>query len=163
MTSRKIDRGIFSGEDFSIERKCNRRATAANKASGLFRRQTNGTHRKWRWRFDFPRGCLRPPVSATEAIVQQRPNRQPAIRVANLLAFSRRTRRVTDGHLSNLFTHSAEFRSHLGAELETMALKTNFCDQRAAENFVASGLVVDARTVKQICEVSQKFCAQKKS
>src|SRR5216684_2609548 len=91
------------------------------------------------------------------------PNGEPAIGVANLFAFSRRARSVGDWNLRDLFSHPAELGGDFGTELEALAVQTNLREQRAAEDFVAGGFVVDASAVEQVGEMSQKLCAEKKS
>src|SRR6266404_2843358 len=83
--------------------------------------------------------------------------------MADLFAFARRARVVSDGNFGNLLTHAAEFGGDFGTELKALAFEVNLRDQRAAEDFIASGLVVDARAVKQISQMSQKLCTEEKS
>jgi len=70
---------------------------------------------------------------------------------------------VRDGNLFNSFADTAEFRSHFGAEFETLAFQLHPSQEGAAEDFVACGLVVDSCTIQKICEVSEKLRAEKET
>jgi len=96
-------------------------------------------------------------------VAEKRPDGEPAVAMADLFAFARRARVVSDGNFGNLLAHAAEFCGDFGTELKALAFEVNLRDQRAAEDFIASGLVVDARAVKQISQMSQKLCTEEKS
>src|SRR5258708_27625335 len=96
-------------------------------------------------------------------MAEQGPDGEPAIGVANFLAFAGGARRVGYGDFCDLLAHAAELGSHFGTELEAAASQINLRDQGAAEDFIAGGLVVDARAIEQIGEMGEKLCAQEES
>src|SRR5580704_16830673 len=104
-----------------------------------------------------------PARAAGEAAAEQGPDGEPAIGVANFLAFARQAWRVGAGHFRDFLAHAAKFCRHFRAELKTPAFQVNLRDQRPTEDFVAGSLVVDARSVEQIGEMRQKFCPQEES
>src|SRR5258708_3947791 len=104
-----------------------------------------------------------PATARYEPVSDQSPDRQPAIRMTNLLPLNRRSRMIRNRHLANLLPHAAQLRGHLGAELEPAAIEFHARKQRAANHFVTGRLVVDAGSINKIGKMREQLRAQKKS
>src|SRR5450755_2492486 len=60
-----------------------------------------------------------PATARHEPVSDQRPDRQPAIGVTNLLPLDCRPRMIRDRHFANPLPHAAQLRRNLGAEFES--------------------------------------------
>src|SRR5271166_999512 len=111
------------------------------------RRDATESNREWR--ISVAAGS-RPACAATEAVAEQSPDREPAIGVANFLAFTRRAGRIRDRDFRDFLAHAAELRRYFRAKLEAAALQVNLREDGAAKNFVTSGFIVNASPVEKI-------------
>ena len=60
---------------------------------------------------------------------------------------------IRDWNFADLLAEAAEFRGYFGTELEAMTFEAELREQRAAEDFVAGGFVVNAGAVQNVREV----------
>ena len=102
-------------------------------------------------------------MAGKEAVTDESPDGQPTVGKADFLALFRRSRMVRDGDFLDSLSHTAKLGSHLGTEFKSAALQPQLRQQRASNDLVAGGFVVNAGTVKKISEMRQQPGSEKKS
>jgi hypothetical protein len=70
---------------------------------------------------------------------------------------------IGDRDLLDSLSHPAKLGSHFGTELKSATLQSQLRKQRPSKDLVTSRLVVNAGAVKEVSEMRQQLCPNKKS
>src|ERR1700722_1516262 len=104
-----------------------------------------------------------PAAARDESVADESPDRLPTIGVADFLAFHGGTGTILNGNFFNLLAHAAKFRGYFRTKLEATTSQLEARQQRAANNFIAGGFVVNAGAIKKIGEVRQQLGSEKET